>query len=49
MVKMEEILNNKVQNSTVAFLKIKAKGYDRVKNALDQKSDATFSHPTFDD
>ena len=31
------------------FLEIKAKGYGRVKNASYQKSNATFTHPTFDD
>ena len=31
------------------FLEIKAKGYGRVKNAPYQKSNATFTHPTFDD
>ena len=30
------------------FLQIKAKGYGRVKNASNQKSDTTFTHPTFD-
>ena len=31
------------------FLEIKAKGYGQVKNASYQKSNATFTHPTFDD
>ena len=31
------------------FLEIKAKGYGLVKNASYQKSNATFTHPTFDD
>jgi len=30
------------------FLQIKAKGYGRIKNAPNQKSDTTFTHPTFD-
>ena len=29
--------------------KVMAKGYGQIKNGSDQKSDATFTNPTFDD
>ena len=47
----QKLMNSHKRNfiGVCPFLEIKAEGYGRVKNASYQKSNATFTHPTFDD
>ncbi len=50
MAKTDEFLEKNLFPRHMAFfLQIRAKYNGRVKNALNQKSDTTFTNPTFDD
>ena len=49
MAKVEEILKNKVQNSTVAFFVNQGQRLWPSQKCIGSKKDATFTNPTFDD